>query len=254
MAANPTNNPLPFDALEQDWTLLCQQHRRSHAVARWSTQEPALAGVRRLAQIVPPPGTDRTPITAAVARLHVQGDDLAGRALLQLLVPGMIRLTARWHRRFPGRSVEAGWEIITRASLYIALLRHRDIRCAPAGYVLTSIARDLAVEARHRHAETQLRVPWADLGDRDTQLANPSAEDVVAAGPLIRDALDQAVNAGDLRSDTAELLWQVLTGMPVPDAAARTRTPTSTAYRHLTRASAVLHRHLHDDTTERGER
>jgi hypothetical protein len=251
LAAIPSNNTDPFKALEDDWALVCRQHRRSGVIQRWVAQEPDLAGLRQLADVIPPPGENRTRITAAVTRLHIAGDDTASRTLLQLLVPGMIQLTARWRHKFPGGAIEAAWEVITRAGIYIARLRHRHIRCAPAGYILTSLNRDLLHEAQHEDTHVRLHVPWDDHPDNGSQLAGPSAEDVLSSGPLVRQALDDAVNAGALTPDTAELLWHVLSGDTVTEAAAKTSTPTPTAYTRVARAAAVLARKLHT-STDRG--
>jgi hypothetical protein len=94
----------PFDALDADWALLCRRHRHSTVVARWARQEPAVATATRLADVIPPPGVDRTATCRALARLTAAGDDLAGRALLQLLLPGLVRLAVRWRPTFGGIS------------------------------------------------------------------------------------------------------------------------------------------------------
>jgi hypothetical protein len=52
----------PFSKLDADWATLCRRHWRSGAIAHWARQEPVLAGCRRLADVIPPPGVDRTPL------------------------------------------------------------------------------------------------------------------------------------------------------------------------------------------------
>src|SRR5215204_3435802 len=99
----------PFDALDAEWALLCRRHRRSTAVARWAQKQPALATATRLADVMPPPGVDRRPYCQALAALAADGDDLAARALLQLLVPGLVRLAAQWRWQLEGMAA-AGWE------------------------------------------------------------------------------------------------------------------------------------------------
>lgn len=54
-----------------------------------------LAGCFRLGDVIPPPGVNRTPYCRAHARRSVAGDELATRALLQLLVPGLLRASRR---------------------------------------------------------------------------------------------------------------------------------------------------------------
>jgi hypothetical protein len=118
----------------------------------------------------------------------------------------------------------------------------------PDAHILTSLNRDLLDETQHEHTHPRLHVPWDDHPDNGNQLAAPSAEDVLSSGPLVRQALDDAVHTGALTPDTAELLWHVLTGDTVTEAAAKTSTPTPTAYTHVARAAAVLARKLHSPT------
>jgi hypothetical protein len=246
LAALATTDPQPFDALAHDWALICRQHRRSPTITAWAQTEPALTGTRRLADSIPPAGVDRAPIAAALARLHVAGDDLAGRALLQLLVPGLLRLTALWRTRLPGGVREAGWEVITRATLYIGRLRDHDIRCAPAGYVLRSVHRDLVLDAQTEQDHTTAAINLtagieAHHGDR---LVLPSAEDAYCADTVVRLALEDAARAGIIPPDTLGPVWLTLTGHAVPEAFAGTSYSLPTAYRHRARAFAYLRQQL----------
>jgi hypothetical protein len=246
LAAFTEHTPQPFDALEHDWALTCRQHRRSQIVANWAEAEPALTGLRRLADVIPPPGVDRTPVTAAVARLHVAGDDLATRTLLHLLVPGLIRLTALWRTRLPGGVTEAGWEVITRAGIYIALLRQRDIRCAPAGYVLRSVHRDLVLDAQTEHQHRTATIDLSAVADvpHGHQLVGPSAEDTVCAGPVVRLVLEEAAEVGIIPPDAVELVWLILTGHSAHEAAERTGYSLSTTYRYRSAAFTYLYQQL----------
>jgi hypothetical protein len=252
LAASDNKEPQPFDALDHDWALRCRQHRRSRTVAAWARTEPTLASLRRLADVIPATGVDRTPIAAAITRLHIAGDDLAGRALLQLIVPGLIRLTALWRTRLPGGVREAGWETITRASLYIAWLRQRDIHCAPAGYILRSVHRDLTLDAQTEHHGTAGRVDLtpgieAHHGHR---LVVGSAEDAFCGDTVVRLALEDATRAGIIPPDTLEPVWLTLTGQSVPDAFRGTRYSLPTAYRHRAHAFAYLHQQLFADQAD----
>lgn len=245
MVASDTE-PQPFEALDHDWALLCRQHRRSHTVAAWAQTEPALAGLRHLADAIPPIGVDRAPIAGAVARLHVAGDDLAARTLLQLLVPGLIRLTALWGNRLPGGVREAGWEVIGRAGLYIGRYRDGDITCAPAGYILRSVHRDLTGDAKTEHHRSTTRVALAAgiEAHHGHRLVVGSAEETYCGNTVVRLALEDAALAGVFPSDCLEPIWLTLTGQTVPEAFAGTRYPPSTAYRHRAQAFAYLHDQL----------
>jgi hypothetical protein len=132
----------PFDALDAEWATLCWRHRRSTVIAHWGRQHPALASVTRLGDVIPPAGVDRRPYCQALAVLAASGDDLAARALLQLLIPGLVRLAARWRWQLDGMNA-AGWEVIARAGLHIARLADTEITSSIAGWLLRSVERDL---------------------------------------------------------------------------------------------------------------
>ncbi|MGH9191312.1 MAG: hypothetical protein ACRDZ0_02415, partial [Acidimicrobiales bacterium] len=177
----------PFDALDAEWAVLCRRHRRSRVSAGWGQREPALSAAARLEEVIPPLGIDRSAICRALARLAAGGDDLAARALLQLLVPGLVRLAARWRWQLGGIAA-AGWEVLGHASVYIARLRHVDIGCSPAGYVLRSVERDLvdnAIRAAQIRGELARDEPDGDWSVLDGHHRAASAEDTALAGPLL---------------------------------------------------------------------
>jgi len=231
----------PFAALDREWALLCRRHRHAATVRRWAATEPALACLDRLADLVPPPGVDRREVCAAVARLAARDDPLARRALLQLLVPGLVRLAARWRRQLGGMD-EAGWEVLARASEYVARLGAGTVACSPAGYVLRSVERDLAHAARRRARSDAELVGTPD--DSPSQLAS-SAEHEAFAGPLARWALVDAATRGGLPPATAALVWlQVSEGHSLPECARLTGLPVATAYRLRARSQAALYEAL----------
>ncbi|MGH9287215.1 MAG: hypothetical protein ACRD0V_02760 [Acidimicrobiales bacterium] len=130
----------PFDALDAEWALLCRRNRRSAVVARWAQQQPVLASLARLDDVIPPPDADRRPYCQALAALAAGGDDLAARALLQLLGRGLVHLAAQWRWQLEGITA-TGWELIARAGIYIARLRTTEVTgTSPAGYCARSNA------------------------------------------------------------------------------------------------------------------
>ncbi|MGH9209050.1 MAG: hypothetical protein ACRD2C_00025 [Acidimicrobiales bacterium] len=242
--------PGPFETLEADWALTCRRDRRRRTTERWAELEPVLAGLRHLAEVIPAVDVDRRPIAVAIARLHIDGEDLAGRALLQLFVPGMVRLTAKWRDRIPGGVHAAGWEVVARSAQYIWQLRERRIRSAPAGYVLSSIHRDLLMEATEQQHERPMGIDGQDGGDHrtDPRRSMPSAEDTVCATTGIRDALEAAVAARVLPADSLDVLWLDLSGYTMAEAAelARTTYSPQASYRHRSQTYAYLRRQLFD--------
>jgi hypothetical protein len=224
---------------------LCRRHRRPSAIAHWAQQEAVLAGCRRLADVIPPPGVDRTPYCRALARLSAAGDGLATRALLQLLVPGLLRLAARW-RAF-GSLADADGEVISRAALYLARLKETDITCNPAGYVLWSAHRDLLYETRRASARHEVRV--ADPDDRRIPgrgRASPTAEHTAFTGPLLWSALVDGVRRGVLPELAARVVWLHAAGHAIPGLAQDTGISVPQAYRLRDRGYA----HLRDQFAE----
>jgi hypothetical protein len=146
----------PFGTLDADWAALCRRHGRSGVIAHWAQQESVLAGCRRLSDVIPPPGVDRTPYCRALARLSVAGDELASRALLQLLVPALLGLPARW--RTLGSLADPDGEVIRRAPVYLSRLNEADIACNPAGWLLWSVLRGRGGD-RARRRPSQLNQP-----------------------------------------------------------------------------------------------
>lgn len=239
----------PFDQLDTDWATICRRTRRSNVLGRWAGQEPDLAQLRRLEEVIPSRWVEREARCAAVARLHIGGDDLAGRVLLQLLIPGMTVVAAKWRPQYSGVS-EACWDVITRTSIYIAQLRERTIRCSPAGYALVSVRRDLALEARRRaRDDNELGAVWGDHHDDDTSLALPSAEETAITGSLLRADLEEAARNLALPPDAVETIWLILCGYSVPEAAQATDQPVSTSYRYRDRVYQHLYGQLAGDDT-----
>lgn len=222
--------------------MLCRRHRRSSVVADWGRQQPALAGIAHLADAIPPAGVDRRPHCQALAALAGTGDDLAARALLQLLVPGLVRLAARWRWQLDGMDT-AGWEAIARAGLLIGRLTDTRITGSVAGWLLRSVERDLVDDARRtrRFAEgLALDDHTPERGTLATRHPAPSAEDEALAGPLVWSALADATRRGALSNETARVVVLHAAGHSLPELARRTGTSRATVYRLRDRGHAEL--------------
>jgi DNA-directed RNA polymerase specialized sigma24 family protein len=223
----------PFDALDAEWALLCRRHRRTAVVVNWARQQPALATMARLDDAIPPAGVDRRPHCKALAALAATGDNLAARALLQLLVPGLVRLAARWRWQLEGMDA-AGWEVIARAGLHIARLADTEITGSVAGWLLRSVERDLVDDCRRaRRATDGLAVddPSGESGPLSRHHQAPSAEDAAFAGPLVWSALSD---------ESARVVVLHAAGHSLPELARRTGTSRATVYRLRDRGHAQL--------------
>lgn len=256
MRTSITHQPGPFEDLDRDWALLCTQHRRSQRVHEWARQEPALRSVRRLEDVIPTDRQDRTATLRAVARIYVAGDELAGRTLLQLLVPGLIQLTVRWREALGGVS-NAGHEIVGRAAISIAGLRDRNVRCSPAGYVLRSINRDLRDDLARQVSEPLPldadEVETSRSVDPTEPDRAPSAEEVVSRSSFVHMTIGAAVRHGCLTRTGAEIVLRALHGQSLPAAARDVGMCTATAYRAFDAACAYVQRTVADGPRTAGK-
>jgi hypothetical protein len=232
----------PSDVLDAEWAALCRRHRRSPVVAHWAGQQPALASLACLGDVIPPAGVDRRPYCQALAALAGAGDELAGRALLQLLLPGLVRLADRWRWQLEGMDT-AVWEVVARAGLHIARLAHTTITGSVAGWLLRSVERDLVDDLRRsRRASSELarEDSSGDTAPFSRHRQAPSAEDAAFAGPLVWSALSDATRRGELSAASARVLLLHATGHSLPQLARRTGSSRAGVYRLRDRAHAQL--------------
>lgn len=232
----------PSGVLDAEWVVLCRRHRRSPVVADWARQQPALASLASLSDVIPPVGVDRRPYCQALAALAAAGDDLAARALLQLLLPGLVRLADRWRWQLEGMDA-AVWEVIARAGLHIARLAHTEITGSVAGWILRSVERDLVDDRRRTRRtsrELALEEPTGDTAPFARHHQAPSAEDAAFAGPLVWSALSDATRRGELSAASAQVVLLHATGHSLPQLARRTGSSRAGVYRLRDRAHAQL--------------
>lgn len=240
MVSTEFDLPDPFAALDGEWRAICRRNRRCGLPRPWAL-EPPLAGVANLADLIPRPGVDREPISAALARLHRGGDALAGRALLQLCVPVLVHLAGQWQREL-GRWNLAAWEVVSTAGIYIARLGRGEITCSGsvAAHLVRSIHRDL-VTGRQRSRQAAARCgTFDDLDGEAASLREMSAEDAVISGPLVLDSLRSAASRGAIAPVVARALAHVCVGATVEEACHRAPVGHARYYRHRPSAIAVL--------------
>jgi hypothetical protein len=164
--------------------------------------------------VIPAPGVDRRPYCQAQAALAAAGDDLAGRAL-QILVPGMVRLAARWRWQLEGMT-EAGWEVIARAGIYVARLDEFEIAGSVAGWLPRSVERDLIDDTRRTASELATDNHTGDPAPHSRLHRAPSAEEAALAGPVMWGALADATRRGVLAPARVVLLHAARHSMPDP--------------------------------------
>ena len=183
-----------FDLLDGEWQRLrCDRAaaRRLADVCEVAGSGRTLADVERFVRAASPEDADR--VLLALVRRAVDGDTLAARVLLQLLLPGTRRLARRWWAL--GESDE-------RAAAAVTAVYHRIRRYPLArrpGRVAANVLMDAAHELR-RAVPRLVALPCADparqgAGARDgTASAHPEAENpAVELGKLLRDAVSEGI-------------------------------------------------------------
>lgn len=263
----------PLAALDREWTRLRTSPAAAAALATWQQHEPDLAGFADLGELMTglaPTGDPdrrrwRDRVALAVlrqARSRSPAGDVAARAMLALLAPGLRRIA----RRGP-RSLVADRESETVAA---ALGRIRGWPCdrwtdCVVVHLLQRVRRDLvdaSYEGRRPHRAdaacwqprlvpvdgavlddpTSPEVAGAGLIDSDRRavLAAGGGRSETQAEELVR-LLTAAVGDGQLRREQARLIGQTrLAGTPVATLAARTGDRPNTVTRRLRRAEVSL--------------
>jgi len=93
MTYTPNDN-LTFRRLTSEWNQLCRSRKASGALAEWRAAEPALAGVASMADLLDHRDTaDSEAANHVLEALLRIGDELATRAFVQAMLPGLVALT-----------------------------------------------------------------------------------------------------------------------------------------------------------------
>lgn len=210
------SSPL-FAQLIDDWIHLNQLTTSTIAVRRWSHTEPALAGYQRPADVVDAvdqasSGKQDT-ILAALIRLTQAGHQLAGRVLLQLLLPKLGKMALRTG----GTSSDNAWSEDRR---HIIVAEFWDIvACYPVARRHSKVAANLVLDTLHR--VTNPRGRPADTPLDPVELPQPQRSRTPATpGELSVDAdLDElvswAVERHVISAADGQLLCRVY--LPHPD-------------------------------------
>lgn len=232
-----------FDCLDDNWAVLCRHYRNGDRLREWAQTEPTLAGIECLEHVVPPPGHDRFLPFGAIARITATGDHLAARVLLQLLIPGLVRIA----RDLEGGRLDdcTSGDVISAAWCYIERLRVGDLYWWAPTYLLRSVRRDLLARRVRERTRTFAESYPSHVDIQGQCMGSPSAEAVALERSGARSLLANAVRGGTISATAAELLWLCIVGdRPVTSAAATLGLPLSTAYRVRRQAVSQLRRAL----------
>ena len=192
--------------LTQEWPVLCHSPAAARTVEGWAVREPALAGLNGPAGVVDAidgEGRERgTEILRALLRASQDGQQLAGRILLQAMLPKLSRLA----RYAPSSDKDERWQI-TVTCFWEVISRF------PVARRTAATAANLALDTLHLITDSrpsQVDIPIVDYV-LSSRLDRQSPWPVYALGDLSCDddlgaVLGWAVGCGVLSSDEAQLL------------------------------------------------
>jgi hypothetical protein len=189
-----------FNALDREWAVLVISPAIRSALRRWSN-DPVLASYHDLAALIralrrgarDPEHTNQ--ILASLIR-RAPGDDLAARAALQALIPGLVNVTKRLSGVVVDEDVEA--EVLAEA---FARIRNYPLVRRPRA-IAANVIQDVfgRVYRSRRRAEDH----WADAAPPVEPLPDPSVQ--------ICALVDDALRARRLRHCDADLLLSIAIG------------------------------------------
>jgi DNA-directed RNA polymerase specialized sigma24 family protein len=223
-----------FDLLDREWARLGSDQaaaRRLRAVCDLAGNATTLDGLERHVRSSGPETADRV-LLALATRVVNDGDELAARVLLQLLLPGTRNLARRWWALGDPdeRAAAAVSAVYGRIRTYPLARRPGRI----AANVLLDAARDLRRQVP-RVVATAVADPAAHHGSEPVTVAgmDPATE--------LAQVLADAVNDGVLGLEDAQLIAQSrIGGHRVADIAAGHRLGTRALWDRRQRAEARL--------------
>jgi len=264
MPATPLDRKPPpggdvYSALGAQWGTIAARRAARDAMRGWAERHPTLAGfaspadlVALISQMGHP---DRSCALLAELLVVAGDDDLAGRAVLQAILPGLRRCAHRSSRRPAGaRPWNSPDEIAADTIAYAWEAIH-----AHAGQHHTRPARVLidAVEARLRADQRGWLRHTAHTTDLPAEPGAPSTDADGAGCPeeQAAETIMAAAHAGIIDRTQAVMLYSVgVLGYPINQASRHAGLDPSAGYRTLTRARAVLRSPAPTDTSRRLER
>ncbi|MGH7189976.1 MAG: sigma factor-like helix-turn-helix DNA-binding protein [Acetobacteraceae bacterium] len=238
-------DPVPLVGLDREWALLARGRLRLE-LRSWAEREPALVRFDAPDRLIcflwdkraSPVEKDR--ILAALLRLARTESSLAGRVVLQAMLPALKVLAAEFLRRDPDREGEPAlgreelWQV-----LFVAMLQ--QIKTYPLDDRPRKIAANLRWDTKHAvlpeldrarsaHHDLPKDEPLEPVGESPPY----TAEDVEA--PLRRAVAARAIS----QADADLLLWVDVDGMPLRAAAARLGISYNAAKHRRQRARRAL--------------
>lgn len=218
-----------FERLERDWQRLAASRTAAAALPDVLAEAGAkdLAGVRNRAETGGPAAADR--ILTLLAARAVEGDELAARVLLQLLLPGTRRLARKW------------WALGTDAEREAAAVAavYDRIRCYPIARRPAKIAANVLLDAAELlRRQVPRRGDTFFFENVDDRVAiEEESHPAVELLHIVRDAVAKNL----IRRDDAELVVASrIAGRRMVDLARERGAAVRTVQKHRKRAERVL--------------
>ena len=209
MFAMQLNHRSVIDALEAEWPIVATSTRATSRLRDWSTLEPNLAMYDSLLAVVRAVHDADRQESATVARALVRlagRDDLARRAVLQLMVPVMCR-RVQWLRSW-GRNVgvevdldEASQTVVAAMVEVIDRVGGRTVAW-PVTYLRSKLRKAL-FQLADREAQQR-------LGIRELDFDHPAP--APSGLPELEDVLVCATRNGVVSQQDAALVWMTRVG------------------------------------------
>ncbi|GAA1435918.1 hypothetical protein GCM10009616_34360 [Microlunatus lacustris] len=204
-----------YRQLIQEWVHVNTLTSSTVAAARWGRLEPVLAGHARPADLVDAVDSatceEQDSMLLALMRLTQAGHQLAGRVVLQLMLPKLGRMT----NRTSGTTSDNAWSEDRR---HIAVAEFWDVVATyPVSRRTRKVAANLALETLRRlTAATRGPRPDLPVDEQDLHRALPSTaadqhshtNELTTEADLVQ-VISWAVNTGVLTADDGRLLHLV---------------------------------------------
>ncbi|TDE12590.1 hypothetical protein [Jiangella asiatica] len=235
--------------LNGEWVRLCDDPATEVVVERWADRYEALAGNACLSDVeravVAATGERTDEILLALLRLARDGDGLAGRTVLQVMLGKAVRIAMTR----AGRDSRTSLEHTAVAALWTIIATYPVERrpAKVAANIAMETLRAVTTELTHHHTETPTSPDVLDI----SATAAPAAQERPPADFELLNLLTWAVDQGTITAADATLILDIYTPAPGcdggPAAAQRHGLSWAAARQRASRALRKVARRIHDD-------
>lgn len=204
-----------FTALLEEWVDLNRSRVTARTVQQWASRHPELQGAHRPADIVDTvdnaPADQQDAILLTLLRLTQAGEQLAGRILLQQMLPRLARL--RRHIKGPDDLTTDRWTADESAQIFVATFWELIVTY-PIGRRPSRVAANLALDILGhvhrilRHSSTEVVLPGRPLDNWVVDIIGP-----------LYPPREPHPDSNDDDQLPSLLLWATDTGVLTPSAA-----------------------------------